>query len=750
MRQRLNRESLALLEPDLPSSLAASDIAVWRKLTQGSARAYLSEYPQAQKLLRDAEDLAEAGHADLLGEVALRKGTLAYLRGDATAAESSYRKALQMARAENDSFLEAASLGSLGLTATRQEHYDESIDWNRAALRVSQAAGAEDSVSYILGNMAWSYFELGDYERSLQLYQQAERASEKTGSVGAQIDWRIDIGIANYYLRDYAAAEGESQKALEMARKLDQKLAITRCLNNLSYVAMQKGRLDQAEIYNNEALEVSRVTGNRFDELSSTLIAGLIESGRRHDQEAERLLKKVIGDPAAVTSLRWEAESRLGRVYADAGSPWKAEQEFRRSIGTIEAARSFVRHEEFRMSFLSSAIEFYDDYIDFLAARGRNTEALQVAELGRARTLLDGLGVSPAKFTLPLAGFRPQAVAQRLDAVILSYWLGREHSYLWVIPPSGQMAMITLPPENEITPIVQAYRQALVGPRDVLETGNADGRRLYQLLIGSAKGAIEKAGRVVVIPDGALYELNFETLLAPSPRLHYWLEDVTVTNASSLLLLAAAPGRERRVPSEKLLLIGDPISPAEDYPPLPQAKQEIERIGRQFDATKRTVLSGAQETPAAYLESHPDRYSLIHFVAHGIASRTSPLDSAIVLSNPGGSFKLYARDIIQQPIHADLVTVSSCFGAGTRIYAGEGLAGLSWAFLRAGANNVVGALWEVSDLSTPQLMDDFYGEIRQGRAPAIALRGAKLKLLHSNSVYKKPFYWAPFQLYAGL
>jgi CHAT domain-containing protein len=107
---------------------------------------------------------------------------------------------------------------------------------------------------------------------------------------------------------------------------------------------------------------------------------------------------------------------------------------------------------------------------------------------------------------------------------------------------------------------------------------------------------------------------------------------------------------------------------------------------------------------------------------------------------------------VQHRLNANLVTISACNGAGTRAYSGEGLVGLSWAFLRAGAHNVIGALWEVSDASTPQLMDAFYRELFQGKDPATALRDAKLGLLHSadpDSVFKNPFYWAPFQLYAG-
>jgi len=142
----------------------------------------------------------------------------------------------------------------------------------------------------------------------------------------------------------------------------------------------------------------------------------------------------------------------------------------------------------------------------------------------------------------------------------------------------------------------------------------------------------------------------------------------------------------------------------------------------------------------------------VHFVTHGTASQTRPLESAVILSKEGDSYKLYARDIVKHHLNASLVTISACNGSGTRAYSGEGLVGLSWAFLRAGAHNVIGALWEVSEASTPQLMDAFYGELFQDKDPATALRDAKLKLLHSpdaDSVFKKPFYWAPFQLYAG-
>jgi CHAT domain-containing protein len=137
-------------------------------------------------------------------------------------------------------------------------------------------------------------------------------------------------------------------------------------------------------------------------------------------------------------------------------------------------------------------------------------------------------------------------------------------------------------------------------------------------------------------------------------------------------------------------------------------------------------------------------------VAHGIANRSNPLDSAIVLSRSNAqddSFKLYARDILRHPLRAELVTVSACYGATGRTYTAEGLVGLSWAFLRAGSHHVVAALWEVADVSTDRLMEKFYDELARGATPDVALRNAKLSLLHSE--YHSAFYWGPFQLYSG-
>jgi CHAT domain-containing protein len=398
--------------------------------------------------------------------------------------------------------------------------------------------------------------------------------------------------------------------------------------------------------------------------------------------------------------------------------------------------------------FLENGNDLYRDYTDYLIHGKRTDEALNVVDESRAEALADGLKLPPLKRTSSL---NARAIASRVQATILVYSVRPKASYLWAITPARQQFFV-LPGSETIVPLIQSHTKAILASRDVLAQENGPGRELYRALVKPVEGMIPKGGRVFIIGDEALSSLNFETLLAGEEASHFWIEDVAITNAKSLRLLSANSEKQERYADRRMLLIGDPIYRENEYAKLPNAAQEVANVAGHFAADHRMVFTGVQASPDAYREHQPGGFSYIHFVAHATANMTAPLDSAVVLSRDHGEaspYKLYARDILQQNLHADLVTLSSCYGSGSRQYTGEGLVGLAWAFLRAGSHHVIGAMWEVSDVSTPQLMDNLYGELAKGSQPDVALRSAKLAMLHSNGVFRKPLYWASFLLYSG-
>ncbi len=743
----LSLDSLALLDAPLPSGLAQSDIAVRKEMWEGLANCGLQRFEEAKHHLSAAERLAKAYQENLLAEVILGQGTFAFLQGDYPSAAAFFHEALQQAQQRDQPYIESKALGSLGLVAMYQGHFDESIDWYTKSLDLSRAQNARAITAKTLGNLGWSYARMGDQEKALSLSLEAKEAAKQLGVEKDEMIWLRNIGTIDYTQRDFPAAETNYLQSLELARKLENNTTAADSLNNLAHVELKKGDYDLASKYNGEALGLERANHDRSSELYSLITDGYIAADKNDFAIAESDFTQVLRAKTQDGYLIRQAEAGLADVYVATNKPAGAEVHFQKAMATIEAVRSSVRREDLRLAFLSGVSGFYGDYIDFLVSQRRTEEALQVAEVSRARTLAEGLGFGLSSVNFPLRNFRPQQTAKQLGSAVFSYWLGLDHSYLWAITPQ-RVTLFTLPPAAEIDRLVQSYRQALLGSRDVLETQNEAGRKLYDLLVAPAAKMISQGARVTILPDGSLYGLNFETLLAPSPQLHYWIEDVDVSYANSLTLLAAGASR-RAASSKKLLLVGDPVSPDAEFPKLPQAAAEMTGIENYFPEAERTVFSGAEATPDSYLKSQPAGFSYIHFVAHGTASRTSPLDSAVILSRQGDEYKLYARDIIQLPLHAELVTISACHGQGVRTYSGEGLVGLSWAFLRAGAHGVIAALWEVNDNSTPQLMDRLYSEIGKGVPPDAALRNAKLALLHSGGVYRRPFYWAPFELYRG-
>jgi CHAT domain-containing protein len=638
------------------------------------------------------------------------------------------------------------------------DHYDEAMDLSQSAYRAAMDLGADDLAQAASGNLGWANYQLGDDEKALQQFVEAEKSARRLGDIRNELKWISNVGYISEDTGDLSRAAQSYRQALSLASQIDSKEDIAIALGDLARVSVEAGKLNEAGAYIDQILLMEHAGGNRLS-VDVVLTQGMLAAARRQDQQAETMLSAVQSDPASPTTNRLEAGDDLAGLFELQGNTKDAERMYKTTLTTFESARARLKKEELKLPFFANATRIYDHYIHFLVQQGRGNEALALADQSRALTLAQGLGVATANSGFQLAALDPRQIAHKSGATLLFYWLGQKQSYLWAVTPA-KISLFPLPAQAEIVTRVERYRKALLGLEDPIETANEDALALYRMLVAPASNLIDPQKLVIILTDGALSQLNFETLLVPGPSpvpdhssissrdIHYWIDDSTLLSAPSLAMLAAA--RPDRNITRRLLLLGDPISPDENFPRLPSFGFEMKVIQKRFGPRNIAVFANQQATPAAYLSSNPAMYSYIHFVTHAVSSRSDPLDSAIILSGTPettDSFKLYARDIMKHPIDARLVTISACNGSGTRFYAGEGLVGLSWAFLRAGAHSVIGALWEVSDDSTPRLMDVLYQDLEDGKAPAAALRRGKLTLLHSQSGFRAPFFWAPFELY---
>jgi CHAT domain-containing protein/tetratricopeptide (TPR) repeat protein len=743
-------EARALLfSEDLPPGPEFAALRVRRQMLQGFLLS-LTKGPAGSQLLEQAyQQASHLGLRELQAEIDLLQAWALGPR-DPAAARARILEARDLAVQQKDPYNEAAALNDLGMMSLEKHRYDEAIPWFTQGLGLARQADARPLVTAAFNNLALCHTQLGAYDEALKLQQEA---LVWLGRGEVQVVRRDLVGEMGRTL----ALKGDTAKAIDYYR---QALALSRSKDvsgerrwssNMAAALAAIGDWDAAEKANQEELTLARDNPSKA---YASLNAATILAGRKRFEEAAVLYNKALGMDVHDPSILWESHAGLARAYAAAGKKALARPQFEKAIEIVDANQTGLSRDDYKMTFLASLIRLYRDYVDFMMQNGDSDKALEIVESSRARILAET--TAPEKAARRLSVRELEQAARRSNTVFLSYWLAPTQSYVWVVSPA-RTRFFKLGPAGELESLVDQFNRFIGSSadsntiqQDPLAKESPVARRLYDAVIGPVAPFLPADARVVIVPDGALHYLNFETLPvygAPGSSPHYWIEDATVAIAPSLTIAAATPTLKPEAP-KSVLILGDAVYSGKDFQKLDYSPDEIEKVRRHFIPAETKVIRGADANPAAYRQADPQEYAAIHFSTHAEANQQSPLDSAIILS-PGkeSSFKLYARDVIDAPLHADLVTISACHSAGARVYSGEGLVGFAWAFLKAGAHAVVAGLWDVTDKSTPAMMDEFYGAMQSGRSPVAALRMAKLSMIHSTGAFRKPYYWGPFQIY---
>lgn len=743
--EKLNRreEALGYLKTLLPPRGAPPDLATLLVREQASIETALGRFRDADDHLLEAIALAKAaGNERMVVRLKIRRAYVLLPLSRFELAEQCLSEAEEYARRTNDHSLDAYILHYEGKVRTAQNQFEDSIPPLSESLRLFQQSKERSNAANVMVSLGWAYYRLGQGDKAIHVLQEALKIADPDdrhlalGDLGNIYQDETNFAEASRYFKEAAA--------LAKGRKEDFEVI---WLNNLVRVLIDQGNWAEAEAYNKEAVSLGKRVDAPHEHLYTLLNTALIESHHGHLPEGERILQTVaksFGD----MSLSRMAHAALAGLYASGNRPDDAKHEFDSALKVANDTGSALREDENKLVYLSTLANLYRQYVDFLMGRDDTEAAFLVAESSRARLLRERLNVQRAdRHHYSIAEY--EAAASKSGATLLAYWIGPERSYLWAISGS-HLACYHLPPEREITSLVEKYQNGVERAGQMRPDERSAGAKLFQILVAQHPGLLKPGGKYLIVPDGPLYALNFETLPVPGEHPHFWIEDATIAVAPSLELLLARNAPPRR--GRSLLLVGNATEWSPQYPKLQHAGEEIQGVEEQFPAVERTVLTGNSATPVAYVKAQPARYAYIHFAAHATANKNSPFDSAIILSRdsniPNPTGKLSVKEVLSTPVHADLVTISACYSAGARTYQGEGLVGFAWAFLQSGARDVIAGLWDVSDYSSPRLMRDLYAGLAKSESSADALRAAKLQLIRTGK-YANPYYWGAFQLYEG-
>jgi CHAT domain-containing protein len=176
---------------------------------------------------------------------------------------------------------------------------------------------------------------------------------------------------------------------------------------------------------------------------------------------------------------------------------------------------------------------------------------------------------------------------------------------------------------------------------------------------------------------------------------------------------------------------------------LPGAFKELETLSRLFKNVRRFINTEASKSNFL---NNASGYDIIHLAIHGIGDQEVADNSRLVFRGDSTAGEaLYAYEIYNLKLDAELIVLSSCESGVGRNQTGEGMFSIARAFTYAGCPSLIISRWQVNDTFTSEIMTYFYENLDNNESISSSLRNAKLKFLNeADGLIAHPANWAAF------
>ncbi len=766
------------------------------------AAAKLAACPRGDRAWRDA--IAAATAAGKLGDLATLSAELARrcadrwepawcagecrFRSNPPDSRADYDEALRRARAERDRVGIACAANRLGALAYRAGDLASGETLYREALASAEREEREDLSAFVRNNLAGLLLEKGEYALARDELERAADGFEKLGMREAARAAAFNRAVIFAELGDAVAARDALEAVYRDAREARDdatlhEAAITLAKLHLATdgipeaeewfgrarggaadidaladlglgrAALVRGDLPAAERLLQAASSKARAQERLFELIALTRLAEAEMLAGRIAQASQRLLEVIArSDEKNAAESAWAARSTLGRLRMREGRWGDAVHLLEAAIGILEA-----QHE--RLDPLGEGLYFLREragpYVDLAVAVTRSLDGparaarvLEIATRAKARALRRALRSDSEGADVSTAGTIP-SIRQGLGEadVVLDYLIGEEHGVVLALTRRDAHVEI-LPGRRELAPLLAVYLASLRpgAPGTEAEAGS----RLRRALLDPVADLVAAAERLYVVPDRELALLPFAAL--PLDGQGFVGDRLEV---ATLPLSGAPPrwdgekvgARDARTP---VLLAGQPRQTgdaAKEFPPLPWASFELSNVRAIWGEASTTLLTGAgfrvDTLVDALAKPEGTGYRTVHLASHAVASTSDPRRCGVIASD---GERLGITDVARRLRLApsSLVILSACRTGIGEIVPGEGVIGLGWSFLRAGASGVVASHWTVDDASSARIMVAFHRRLADGDDPVRALSLASREIRKASPEYAHPRHWAPF------
>jgi CHAT domain-containing protein/Tfp pilus assembly protein PilF len=629
---------------------------------------------------------------------------------------SNFEEALQSAKVANDAKRTGIALQWIGVAQLQLRQVTRAIQSLKEALQV-QVEVDHPAQALTEQKLGEAYQGQGDSVAAREALQRALQITEDVGAVYFRPSILLDLAHLDRQQEDFQAALRHIEEAIRILETVRSNLTDDRL--RTSFFASRRSYYD---LYVELLMELNQLHPDRG---YADRAFGASQKGK-----ARSLLDLLAKSRSELT--RWislelkreeeEVEARLTQIRQD-----------------LVAARSDVRKAGMISSLEKQLDEFGQRQVEI--ANRIKAEYPRYAQL---------------RYPSPLQRQEIQRLLQP-DEALLEYSLGEEKAYLFVVTTEGISSYTLKRSPAKIGEDVETLRASLEkGARPTNATRQASTRLYGDLIVPAVQSGLHGKGRLLIAPDGVLHHLAFEALAGaegrfliegwavsyiPSASILSPLSEPEPGGAPSKQFIAFAPIYGKSALQRQARGAGPEIprgsTESAALPELEGAQEEVSAISSLYPDSERKLYVGSEASCKAFKEVGLRTHAL-HYAGHATLDEEHPEQSSLEFTDG----KLRVDDIFNLELNADLVVLSACKTAG-KVVTGEGLVGLTRAFLYAGTPSVVVTLWQAVDTSTRDLMVQFYRNLGRTGDKAEALRQAKLSLIQQG---RKPYYWAPFIL----
>lgn len=690
-------------------------------------------------------------------------------------------RCLVIARERHDSLLEARARTHWGVGLLDAGLPGSALIELQQAVTTMKPYGRKADPHYgdALAALGWALRAHGAFADAIPIHREAIAIAQARGDPHSQV-WNYQgLGVSLAELGRNVEAQQAMTEGLRAARRTNVATNVKLLSESVAWVALKRERWQEAV----DLLEATQsLPGVETNVLTLINLAQAYRALNRLDESADRATRamataKRLGlVDGEIRALIESAHTAVAQEHLD-----DAERTLTDVTTRLETYRANLAPIDFlKRGFAERFSDAYALTVVLMMRRDRPREALAAAERARSRAFADLLATRRAseseqadtgRWLLGASGDlgttrnptsdSPRAVpsldadalvalAKRVSSTLVIYWINPIGSYAWVV--SGDGAVRGVPIRESIANLRRDVWKAVdVAPQLELSrsasgsvTAGVPPRAVYRALYTSLWAPIAPLlpaapdARITVVPHGPLLSLPFAALL--DPQGHYLIERYALHYVSSggVLLEALERASQGSSGPTRDLLVADPSpTPATEsgvqLPALPGARSEVKAIAGTLKEPADT-LEGREASELAVRAALPGA-RVVHFATHALVRDADPLGSHLLLASPARTAphsdddgRLTASEIAELRLVSDLVVLGSCRSARGHI-SSDGIAGLTRAFMTAGAPSVVATLWDVSDYPTSRLLTRFYGEYAAGVSKDQALRTAQLALI---------------------